>query len=194
MGDARREVYLLTSAAAVSKADAYNKKAHYFEAHAHALESAIAREATGTDLPTALKDANGVLPTLEYEYRTAGAAATREAKEAASATNKLHKLKRRLAKITPKEKATIGVAVDTIMPPAGDVPAVTAEKTRDRSRSTIQRLLSSYVRHKRGIPSVPSRTASCAVSYESGPQDLAPPDIRPKGSPDSEHWTPMISM
>ena len=77
MGDAQREVYLLTSTAAVSKADAYNKKAHYFEAHAHELESAIAREATGTDLPTALKDANGVLPTLEYEYRTAGAAATR---------------------------------------------------------------------------------------------------------------------
>ena len=66
MGDAQREVDLLTSTAAVSKDDTDNKKAYYFEAHAHLLKLAISREATGTDLPTTLNDANDVLPTLEY--------------------------------------------------------------------------------------------------------------------------------
>uniref|UniRef100_M4BU54 Uncharacterized protein n=1 Tax=Hyaloperonospora arabidopsidis (strain Emoy2) TaxID=559515 RepID=M4BU54_HYAAE len=186
VGDTQREVDLLTSTAAVSKTDSDNKKAHYFEAPAHALELAIAREATRTALPTALNDAIDVLPTLEYEYHTAGAAATRAAKEAASTSNMLLKSKRCLARITPREKPTIGVAVNIIMSPAGDMPAVTAEKIRDRSRSMVQRFLSSYVRRKRGIKIVPSKAAPCTVPPEAGPQDSTPPDIRPTGSPDSE--------
>ena len=46
VADAQWEVDLLTSTAAVPNNDVDNKKADYFEAHAHALELAIAREAT----------------------------------------------------------------------------------------------------------------------------------------------------
>ena len=79
--DAQRGVVLLTSTAAVSKTYADNKKAQYFEAYEHALELGIAREATGTDLPTSLANENGALSTLDYGYRTAGASATWAAKK-----------------------------------------------------------------------------------------------------------------
>uniref|UniRef100_M4BSU7 Uncharacterized protein n=1 Tax=Hyaloperonospora arabidopsidis (strain Emoy2) TaxID=559515 RepID=M4BSU7_HYAAE len=66
------------------------------------------------------------------------------------------------------------------------MPAVTAKTIRDRSRSTIQRLLLSYIRRKQGIPSVPSKAAPYAVPPGARQQDSAPPDIRPTGSPGIE--------
>uniref|UniRef100_M4BV95 Uncharacterized protein n=1 Tax=Hyaloperonospora arabidopsidis (strain Emoy2) TaxID=559515 RepID=M4BV95_HYAAE len=66
------------------------------------------------------------------------------------------------------------------------MPAVAAEKIRDQSRLMIQGFLSSYVRRKRGIPSVPSKAVPCAVLSEARPQDSAPPDLRTPGSPESE--------
>ena len=50
-----------------NKTDADNKKASYFKAHASAMELAIDRKATGTDLYSACDDANKDLPTLEHE-------------------------------------------------------------------------------------------------------------------------------
>ncbi|CAI5702018.1 unnamed protein product [Peronospora effusa] len=110
VADAQRTVELLTSTAAKKKFNAEDKKACYFEDHAHALELAIDREDTGLDLNAALDDANGDLPTLEYEYRFAGEEANRAETAAATATNELQKLTRRLEKITPKGPPEIKVA------------------------------------------------------------------------------------
>ncbi|CAI5708658.1 unnamed protein product [Peronospora effusa] len=110
VADDQRTVELLTSTAAKKKCNAEDKKACYFEAHAHALEFAIDREDTGLDLNAALDDVNRDLPTLEYEYRSAGEEANRAETAAATATNKLQKLTRRLAKITPKGPPEIEVA------------------------------------------------------------------------------------
>lgn len=136
--DAQRTVDLLALTAAEMKTNADNRKACYFEAHAHALELAIDRETAGLDLDTALVDANEDLPTLEYKYRTAGAAANRAETAATNATNKLQQLTRRLAKITPKETRDIEVAVKRIVTPPSEMPAATAEKMREWGRATIQ--------------------------------------------------------
>ena len=144
--DAKRTLKLLTSTATEKKIDADNKKDCYFNAHARALELAIYRKATGIDLNYAWDDANEDFPTLEYEYRTAGAAANRAETAAANATNKLQLLTRRLAKIKPKETPEIADAVTHIVIPLSKMPAAMAGKIRESGRATIQRLLSSYVR------------------------------------------------
>ncbi|CAH0489899.1 unnamed protein product [Peronospora farinosa] len=77
VADAQRTVELLTPTAAKKTINADDKKACYFEAHAHALELAIDREDTGLTLNAALDDANGDLPNLEYKYRSAGKEADR---------------------------------------------------------------------------------------------------------------------
>ena len=88
VADAQRTLELLTSAATEKKIYADYKKSCYLKDHARALELAIDREATGIDLNSAHDDANEDLPTLEYEYRTAGAAANRAETAEANATNK----------------------------------------------------------------------------------------------------------
>ena len=75
MANAQRAVELLTSTVTEKMIDAKNKKACYFKAHARALELAIDRESTCIDLNSACDDANEDLPSLEYEYRTAGVGA-----------------------------------------------------------------------------------------------------------------------
>ena len=92
VADAQRTVELLTSTTTEKKIDAENKKTCYFKAHARALELAIDRETPGIDLNSACNDANEDLPTLEYEYSTAGAATNRAETAAAKATNKLQQL------------------------------------------------------------------------------------------------------
>ena len=124
---------------------------------------AIDREATGIDLNSACDDVNGDLPSLEYEYRTAGAAANRAETATANTTNKHQQLTRRLAKIKSKETPEIADAVTRIVIPLSEMPAAMAEKIRERGSATIQRLLSSYARHKRGMPSVTSKAAPRAV-------------------------------
>ncbi|CAI5703592.1 unnamed protein product [Peronospora effusa] len=146
VADAQRTVELLILTAAKKKFDDEDKKACYFEAHAHALELAIDREDTGLDLNAALDYANGDLPNLEYEYRSAGEEANREEKAAETAPNKLQKLTRLLAKITPNETPEIEVADKCVIPQPSELPAATAEKIRERVRSTIQRIFSSYIR------------------------------------------------
>ncbi|CAI5713871.1 unnamed protein product [Peronospora effusa] len=109
VANAQRTAELLISTDAKTKVNADDKKACYFEAHAHALELAIDREDTGDDLNAAIDDANEDLPTLEYEYRSAGEEADRPETAAATATNELQKLTR-LEKITPKETPESEVA------------------------------------------------------------------------------------
>ena len=109
--DAKRTLKLLTSTATEKKIDADNKKACYFKALPRALELAIDREATGIDLTYACDDANEDLPTLDYKYCTAGAAANRGKTAEANATNKLQLLTRRLAEIKLKETPEIADAV-----------------------------------------------------------------------------------
>ena len=75
MVNAQHKVELLTFTATEKKIDADNKTACYFKAHARALELAIDRESTCIDLNSACDDANEDLPSLEYEYRTAGVGA-----------------------------------------------------------------------------------------------------------------------
>ena len=78
MENAQRTLKLLTSTATEKKIEAD-------------------REATGIDLTYACDDANEDLPTLDYEYCTAGAAANREKTAEANATNKLQLLTSRLS-------------------------------------------------------------------------------------------------
>ena len=113
--DAQRTLELLGSTTTEKKINDDNKKDCYFKAHARALELAIDREATGIDLNSACDDANGDMPTLEYEYRTAGVSASREEEAAANAMNKLQQLICRLAKITTKETPDIADAVTRIV-------------------------------------------------------------------------------
>ncbi|CAI5746254.1 unnamed protein product [Peronospora destructor] len=54
------------------------------------------------------------------------------------------------------------------------MPAATAEKIRERSCSTIQRLLTSYVRRKRGISGVTSESPAGAAPTAAVPHDPAP--------------------
>ena len=68
-----------------------------------------------------------------------------------------------MAKIKPKETPEIADAVTRIVIPLSEMPAAMAEKIRERGRATIQRLLSSYVRRKRAMPSVTSKAAPGAV-------------------------------
>ena len=128
----QRTIELLTSIFAEMKINADNKNSCYFETRAHALERSIDREATTLDLDTALNDANGDLPTLEYKYRTAGAAANRAETATANVTNKLQKLTSLLANITPKETPEIEVAITRIVTPLCEVPTATAEMIRKR--------------------------------------------------------------
>ena len=90
----------------------------------------IDRETTGLDLGFALDDANGDLPTLAYEYRTAGAAANRAKTAATNATSQLQQLTCRLANITPKETPDIEVAVKGIVTPSSEMAAATADKIK----------------------------------------------------------------
>ena len=87
----------------------------------------IDREATIIDLNSACDDANNDLPTLEYEYRTAGAAANTRDTAAANATNKLQLLTLRLSKIKPKETPEIADAVTRIVIPPSEIFAVMAK-------------------------------------------------------------------
>ena len=163
MTNAQRTVELLTSTATEMKIDANNKKTCYFKAHACALELIFDRETTDIDLNSGCYDVHDDLPTLKYEYRTAGAAANRAETASANATNKLQLLTLRLSKIKPKETPEIADAVTRIVIPLSEMPAAMAEKIRERGRATIQRLLSSYVRRKRAMPSVTSKAAPGAV-------------------------------
>ena len=163
MADAQRTFELLTLTANENKIDADSKKDFYFKAHARALELAIAREDLGIDLNSACDDANGDLPTLEYENRTAGAAANRAETEPTNVTNKHQQLSRRLAKIKPKTTPEIVGAVTRIVILLSEMPVAMAENTRERGRATIYQLLSSYVRHKRGMLNVTSKAAPRAV-------------------------------
>ena len=70
-----------------------------------------------------------------------------------------------MAKIKPKETPEIADAVTRIVIPLSKMPAAMAGKIRESGRATIQRLLSSYVRRKRAIPSVASKAAPGAVPF-----------------------------
>ena len=124
---------------------------------------AIDREAACLDLDSAHDDTNGDFPTLKYEYRTAGAAENRTETAEVNATSKLQQLIRRLAKITTKATFEIADAVTRIAIPPREIPAAIAEKIKKRGRETIQQLLSSYFRRKRGMPSVTSKAAPTAA-------------------------------
>ena len=54
------------------------------------------------------------------------------------------------------------------------MPVAMAEKIREKGRATIQRLLSSYVRRKRVMPSVTSKPAPGAVPPATGSPVSAP--------------------
>ena len=66
-----------------------------------------------------------------------------------------------MAKIEPKE--TPADAVTRIAKPPKEMLAVMAEKITERGHATIQQLLPSYVRRKRGMLSVTSKEAPGAV-------------------------------
>ena len=68
------------------------KETCYFLVHAQALEEAIARETASGGEPTSIAENNAGLLRMEYDYRTAGAAATRAMAEATKATNILNTL------------------------------------------------------------------------------------------------------
>ena len=70
-----------------------------------------------------------------------------------------------MAKIKPKETPEIADAVTRIVIPLSKMPAAMAGKIRESGRATIQRLLSSYVRRKRAMPSVTSKAAPGAVPF-----------------------------
>ena len=114
MTDAQRTLELLTSAATEKKIDADNKKTFYFKAHARALELAIGREASVIDLNSACDDANKDLPTLEYEYRTAGAAANPSKTAAANAMNKVEQPTRRGKDYNESDTRNRGVDLRTM--------------------------------------------------------------------------------
>ncbi|CAI5746378.1 unnamed protein product [Peronospora destructor] len=139
--DAQRKVDMLASTAAEEQRVADSKKACYFEAHARALEVAIASEATDMgDFPSP-GDADGKLNRLEYEHRAA---------------------------VQPERTAT----TPTEMP--------TATAIWERSCSTIQRLLSSFVRRRRGFACECSDPSSGAVLIEAVPHVTPPSDVPPK--------------
>uniref|UniRef100_A0AAV1UWB5 Uncharacterized protein n=1 Tax=Peronospora matthiolae TaxID=2874970 RepID=A0AAV1UWB5_9STRA len=83
---AQRQVDMLPTNADEEQRIAKSKKGCYFVVHACALELAIAVEAsTGNEAP-AFDYEDDLLPTLEYEYRAAGAAASRKTDEVMKAT------------------------------------------------------------------------------------------------------------
>ena len=127
---------------------------------------------------------------MEYEYRTAGATANRANAEATIAAKTLETLTRRLAKITPKPKP---VAEDTAPQedaPPREMPTEMAERSRERSRSMIQRLLASYVRRKRGVPSETIDKTLGTVPTAKEPRDPGPPDLPPMCPPESNRQRP----
>uniref|UniRef100_A0AAV1U0Z0 Uncharacterized protein n=1 Tax=Peronospora matthiolae TaxID=2874970 RepID=A0AAV1U0Z0_9STRA len=115
---------------------------------------------------------------MEYDHRIAGAAAARAVAEAKKATNTLKTLKRRLAKITPKPTPASEIKLPHVADVPHELPAAMAEKTREKSRAIIERLLSSYVRHRRGLPS-----ATTATPLGLGPAEVEPPDSVPAKMP-----------
>ena len=114
---------------------------------------------------------------MDYDYHTASAAANRAIIEETKATNTLKTLIRRLAKITPKPSTASYLKLPQADAPPRKMPVAMAEKDRERSRATIERLLASYVRHKRGIPRATSATPPPSRPAEMGQSDPIQADM-----------------
>ena len=80
-----------------------------------------------------LDEDNGGLMRMEYEYRTAGAAAHRALEDATRATNTLKTMKCCLAQITPKIKIMSQARVSRSSPSPREMPAELAQKNRNRN-------------------------------------------------------------
>ena len=187
---AQKTVEELNLAADEKQRAAATTKSCYFAAHAQALEVAIATEKPSNREPTSPEEVREELLRMEYEYRTAGATANRANAEATIAAKTLETLTRRLAKITPKPKP---VAEDTAPQedaPPREMPTEMAERSRERSRSMIQRLLASYVRRKRGVPSETIDKPLGTVPTAKEPRDPGPPDLPPMCPPESDRQRP----
>ena len=186
----RKEVEEITSASAEKQREADTKSSCYFEAHAQALEAFIAFDTQGNEDPASLDDEGGELPRLEYEYRAAGAVANRANMNATTAAKTIQTLTRRLAKITPIKKLVTEVKVPQDITPPHELPSALAERCRERSRSTIQGLLFSYIRRKRGITDGPSDLPPRTVPFAAHPHLPGPSDLPPTSSQESDGQHP----
>ena len=65
-----------------------------------------------------------------------------------------------------------------LLPPR-ELPTAMAERSRERSRSMIQRLLVSYIRRKRVAPSEPIDPPPSTVPTATEPCDSGPPNLPP---------------
>ena len=147
---------------------------------------AIATETTSTGDSTSLDEDSGDLLRMEYEYRTAGAAANRASVDATNATKTLQTLTHRLAKITSKQKSVTEVKVSRDETPPSVLLAELVERSRERSRSMIQRLLASYILRKWGIACGATKQPPRTVPTTAEPRDPGPSDLPPTSSQESD--------
>ena len=84
-----------------------------------------------------------------------------------------------MEKITLKLNPLSGMKIPRSASLLSVLPDELAEKTKERSRSTIQRLFASYIRRKRAIPSVTSALPHDTVSMGAVPHVSAPSNLPP---------------
>ena len=141
------------------------KKVRCFEARARAVEVALAREDAEVASSPSTNRASEALTSLKYEYRAVNAAATTTKNNLTTSATTLKTKVRCLARFIPDERPAHEAADQhNNQSPAG-MPNATAQKSRERSRSTsIQHLLTSFVRRKQECASVSTEPISRMVS------------------------------